>query len=149
MKRRLGAPALELLRDHGISASRWTKIQFGGDEWFGDSCGCNDDRCRGYHHDEDDECRCLPALLTNYYQDQAAIRDGRTVWTAHLQALETGSLADRKDADRKAALWIEHYYRAAVTWSLTETVEGRQGITITNRFNDLRWLVWDAAEATK
>ncbi|WNM72259.1 hypothetical protein SEA_GUSANITA_39 [Arthrobacter phage Gusanita] len=148
-KRRLGAPARALLRDHGISAAQWTKIQFGGDEWFGDACGCNDDRCIGYHHDEQDECGCLPALLTNYYRDQAAIRDGRTVWTTHLQALETGSPADRKDADRKAALWIEHYYRAAMTWSLTETVDGRQGITITNRFNDRRWLVWDAAEATK
>lgn len=146
-KRRLGAPARALLRDQGISVAGWTRIHFGGDEWFGDACGCNDDRCIGYHHDEHDECGCLPALLSNYYQDQAAIRDGRVVWTAHLRALETGASADREAADRKAALWIEHYYRAAVSWSLTETVEGQQGITVTNRFNDCRWLVWDATEA--
>lgn len=146
-KRRLGAPARALLRDHRISPAEWTRIQFGGAEWFGDTCGCNDNRCIGYHHDASDACGCLPALLSNYYQDQAAIRDGRVVWAAHLRALETGAPADREDADRKVALWIEHYYRAAVSWSLTETVEGRQGITVTNRFNDLTWLVWNAAEA--
>lgn len=145
--RRLGAQASALLRDHGISPAEWTRIQFGGGEWFGDVCGCNDDRCTGYHHDASDACGCLPALLSNYYRDQAAIQDGGTVWAAHLRALETGTPTDREDADRKAALWIEHYYRAAVTWSLTETVEGRRGITVTNRFNDRTWLVWDAAEA--
>lgn len=145
-KRRLGGPARALLRDHGISTTEWTRIQFGGSEWFGDTCGCNDDRCIGYHHDASDDCGCLPALLNNYYQDQAAIRDGRTVWTAHLRALETGAPADRAEADRKAELWTEHYYRTAVSWSLTETVDGHQGITITNRFNDRTWLVWDDAD---
>lgn len=146
-KRRLGAPARALLRDHGISPAAWTRIQFGGGEWFGDACGCNDDRCIGYHHDEQDECGCLPALLNNYYRDQAAIKDGRTVWAAHLQALNTRAPADREAADRKASLWIQHYQPAAISHSLTETVDGKQGITITNRFNDRTWLVWDAAEA--
>lgn len=147
-RRRLTAPARALLRDHGISAAEWTRIQFGGGEWFGDACGCTDDRCIGHHHGEQDECSCLPALLRNYYQGQAAVRDGRVVWAAHLRALETSVPADREDADRKAALWIEHYYPAAVTWSLTETVDGKQGLTITNRFNDRRWLIWDAGEAS-
>lgn len=34
--------------------------------WGGDSCGCTDDRCIGYHHDADEECHCLPVLLDVY-----------------------------------------------------------------------------------
>ncbi|MEE2568619.1 hypothetical protein V1638_04310 [Pseudarthrobacter sp. J64] len=147
MSAAIGAPARALLRDHEISTAEWTRIQFGGDEWFGDACGCSDDRCIGYHHQANEACGCLPALLSNYYRDQAALADGRRVWTAHLRAIETGAPEDREAADRKASLWIEHYYRAAITWSLTETVEGRQGITVTNLFNDRTWLVWDEAAA--
>ena len=147
--RRLGHQAIDLLRDHGISPANWTRIQFGAGEWCGDTCGCTDDRCIGYHHDEQDECGCLPALLTNYYRDLAAIKDGRAVWAAHLAAVASGTPEDRAEADRKASLWVEHYQGAGVvSWSLTETVDGKQGITIRNRFNDLTWLVWDAAEAS-
>lgn len=145
---KLNAAARELLRDHGISARKWAQIQFDGDTWYGDACGCTDDRCIGYHHDAADECQCLPALLQNYYKDQAAAEEGRNVWTAHQRALESGAPEDRAQADRQAALWVEHYQGLGVTsWSLTETVEGRQGITITNRWNDRRWLVWDAEQA--
>jgi hypothetical protein len=35
-------------------------------KWRGDSCGCADDRCIGYHHDERDECHCLEAWLDDY-----------------------------------------------------------------------------------
>jgi hypothetical protein len=38
----------------------------GGDTWYGDACGCTDDRCIGYHHDEDDDCGCLPVLLDQH-----------------------------------------------------------------------------------
>ena len=31
--------------------------------WGGDRCGCTDDRCAGFHHDEGEECGCLPALV--------------------------------------------------------------------------------------
>lgn len=34
-----------------------------GRTWMGDACGCTDDRCIGYHHDESDDCYCLPVLL--------------------------------------------------------------------------------------
>lgn len=44
--------------------------------WYGDTCGCPDDRCSGgYHHDGgDDQCNCLPAVL-----DQML---GQGVWAA-------------------------------------------------------------------
>jgi hypothetical protein len=31
--------------------------------WRGDSCGCSDDRCVGFHHDANETCPCLPVLL--------------------------------------------------------------------------------------
>lgn len=34
--------------------------------WGGDSCGCADDRCIGFHHDENDECGCFPVYLREY-----------------------------------------------------------------------------------
>lgn len=35
--------------------------------WGGDTCGCSDDRCRGYHHSErDEDCGCLPVLWAEY-----------------------------------------------------------------------------------
>lgn len=31
--------------------------------WYGDACGCPDDRCIGYHHEEGENCGCLTSLL--------------------------------------------------------------------------------------
>lgn len=143
-RRKLNAAARDLLREHRISAAKWTRIQFGGSEWFGDACGCNDDRCIGFHHDAAAACGCLPAMIGNYYRDLAASAAGLAVWDLHLRALGTGTPADREAADVAAAGWIRTYYPAAVSWSLTEAVGGRQGITIRNRFNDQRWLIWAA-----
>lgn len=64
MSRRLNAHARLVLRNAGITPKQWAVIQGQPDGvWYGDACGCNDDRCIGYHHDENDECGCLPALL--------------------------------------------------------------------------------------
>ncbi len=41
--------------------------------WYGDTCGCTDDRCRGFHHDPDDDCGCLPVLL-DMYAEPLAVR---------------------------------------------------------------------------
>jgi hypothetical protein len=32
-------------------------------QWTGDRCGCTDDRCVGFHHDEHEDCGCLPVLI--------------------------------------------------------------------------------------
>lgn len=31
--------------------------------WRGDTCGCTDDRCIGYHHDENQDCLCVERVL--------------------------------------------------------------------------------------
>ena len=63
---KLNANAREVLRDAGISQAAWArKNGFQDGRWHGDKCGCPDDRCIGYHHDENDDCGCLPALLAD------------------------------------------------------------------------------------
>lgn len=57
-----------------------------------------------------------------------------------------GNPADEEAAARKAALWVGAYQGSnTISYSLTEVVGGKQGISIINTFNDARWLVWDAA----
>jgi hypothetical protein len=71
MSRRLSAGARNLLSCYGITARQWAIIQGQPDgKWYGDACGCNDDRCIGYHHDKNDDCGCLPALLEWHFRDQ-------------------------------------------------------------------------------
>ena len=60
----LNATARAALRDHGISQAEWARRNFYSDgRWGGDACCCPDDRCIGYHHDDPDNCGCLPALM--------------------------------------------------------------------------------------
>lgn len=62
---RLTTEAKDTLRDAGITQAGWARLNYGPDttRWTGDKCGCPDDRCIGNHHQEDDACGCLPALL--------------------------------------------------------------------------------------
>lgn len=70
---RLNAAAKAALRDAGISQAAWARANYSPDDrWYGDACGCPDDRCIGYHHGKDEECRCLPVLLAEF---QASRRD--------------------------------------------------------------------------
>jgi hypothetical protein len=49
----------------GWTAADWARKWFSDGLWYGDSCGCPDDRCADvrYHHDPADMCGCLDALL--------------------------------------------------------------------------------------
>lgn len=61
---RLNADARTILRDAGMSQAEWCRHNgYPVGKWGGDACGCPDDRCIGYHHDEQDDCGCLAALL--------------------------------------------------------------------------------------
>ena len=60
---KLNEAAKATLRDAGVPQAAWARAHFSDGRWHGDACGCPDDRCTGYHHDEDSECACLPALL--------------------------------------------------------------------------------------
>lgn len=70
---KLNADARQTLKYAGISLAAWARFNGQPDgKWYGDACGCNDDRCIGYHHDEDEECGCLPALLEWYERENPA-----------------------------------------------------------------------------
>lgn len=62
---KLDHEAKATLRDAGMTQAAWIRRHFGADAktWGGDACGCPDDQCIGYHHDAQDECGCLAALL--------------------------------------------------------------------------------------
>jgi hypothetical protein len=62
--RALTGEARSRIRDSGLSIAAYVRYHSGGDlEWYGDECGCSDDRCIGYHHDDNDDCGCLPVLI--------------------------------------------------------------------------------------
>ncbi|SFW50292.1 sigma-70 family RNA polymerase sigma factor [Amycolatopsis australiensis] len=64
----LNTTAREQLRSFGVAPTEWAQRHFGTDEWHGDACGCSDDRCIGYHHDNVDDCGCLTVLLTSRHE---------------------------------------------------------------------------------
>jgi hypothetical protein len=60
---KLNDTAKELLREAGITQAEWAYVNGYDGGWGGDACGCPDDRCIDHHHDAEDDCECLPALL--------------------------------------------------------------------------------------
>jgi hypothetical protein len=61
----LSPRALARLRAAGWTGEEWARKWASDGRWYGDSCGCPDDRCADvrYHHDPADMCGCLDALL--------------------------------------------------------------------------------------
>lgn len=70
---RLNAEAKAALRWADISQAAWAREHFDSNGWGGDACGCPDDRCIGYHHDERDECGCLTVLIEQYWRDHRQV----------------------------------------------------------------------------
>lgn len=61
---KLNEEARATLRAHEVSQADWCRRNYyPAGKWGGDACGCPDDRCIGFHHDEQDDCGCLSALL--------------------------------------------------------------------------------------
>jgi hypothetical protein len=64
---KLNETATATLRDAGISPALWARANYSADGiWYGDACGCPDDRCIGYHHGGDEDCGCLDTLLADF-----------------------------------------------------------------------------------
>lgn len=68
----LNDEALTRLEQAGITPEQWATHHHNRTDWAGDACGCPDDRCIGHHHDVDEPCRCLPALITTYHDETTA-----------------------------------------------------------------------------
>jgi len=56
---------LDALKLAGVTRREYVEHFFGvGASWWGDVCGCTDDRCaEGFHHYGIDDCQCFPVLL--------------------------------------------------------------------------------------
>lgn len=141
----LTAAALATLHDAGVNSTEWCRAQFGDDHWRGDACGCPHDRCAGFHHDDedDDNCGCLVVLLDELYTTRHANETAAPIWASYQQALAAGNHPGADVARTAAQEWVELYYPAALTSSLDQLVDGQAGITITGRYNDRHWLVWN------
>lgn len=55
-----------------VTIAGYVRHYFPDGQWRGDACGCTDDRCIDFHHDANEECGCLPALLDQYYVEMLA-----------------------------------------------------------------------------
>ncbi len=56
--------AKRIIQRAGLTVSAYVSHYSGPDGlWYGDSCGCTDDRCIGYHHYDQHDCGCLPVLI--------------------------------------------------------------------------------------
>lgn len=64
MSRSLSQQAIFRLTDEfGLSRKKYVDEYGIKGRWWGDRCGCPDDRCMdGHHHDPHEECGCLTVL---------------------------------------------------------------------------------------
>lgn len=61
---RLTPLARTIIQDHGVTVADYIRRHDPDGVWRGDRCGCPDHHCRdGYHHDINDDCGCLLALV--------------------------------------------------------------------------------------
>lgn len=61
----LSAEARDRIHQAGITMAAYVRTFWPDGVWRGDSCGCLDSRCAGFHHEEGDPCGCLPVLLSD------------------------------------------------------------------------------------
>jgi hypothetical protein len=54
------------VRFRAATIAGYTRHFFPDGKWHGDRCGCPDDRCIGFHHDNEDDCGCLEPCLDIY-----------------------------------------------------------------------------------
>ncbi|WP_422733985.1 hypothetical protein ACN26Y_29800 [Micromonospora sp. WMMD558] len=73
----LTTQARETIKNYGwterVTIAGYTRHYFGEQPWGGDACGCVDDRCIGFHHNDEGDCQCLPVWLDDYVK---ALRAG-------------------------------------------------------------------------
>ena len=104
-------------------STRWVPAA----EWHGDVCGCKDDRCVGYHHDENEECGCLPVLI----EERERGREAHALWAAYRAAVEANDQVAYDAALARAEAWVRRYRPGALTFALDVVVNGEQGLSVT------------------
>ena len=67
----LSQQARDDIQASGLTIAAYIRDRWSDGKWHGDACGCSDDRCIGYHHDEGEECQCPPVLLRDVLASRA------------------------------------------------------------------------------
>lgn len=131
----LSRSTLDHLAAWEITRRQWIEWCHGPGEttWHGDRCGCSDDRCIGFHHDEDDECSCLPAMIDERGESRQAAREAEAAWALPLD-----------DSNLALAAWVGTHEPDTTGHRIVRDHDGTRapGIWVTNRWNELEHLVW-------
>ncbi|HTW17101.1 MAG TPA: hypothetical protein VMF51_18365 [Nocardioides sp.] len=80
-------------------------------------------------------------------REQRAERAAAAIWAAYRAAVEANDQSAYDVAMKAAEAWVRKHHPDAVEFSLDRLVDGKPGITIHTRHNDLDWLVWTPNEA--
>lgn len=73
----LSQQALATLAQHNVVPSAYIAHYSGPDEiWSGDTCGCADDRCIGFHHEGADGCHCLEVWIEEFLKTVVPVAVG-------------------------------------------------------------------------
>lgn len=125
---KLTALAKQRLRDENITQAAWARYAGWEDgTWRGDECGCDDDRCIGFHHYGNEDCGCIEVLIEQWHRDAEAPR----IWAAYLAAVDAGDTTAAAEVQAEAWTWTQRYFPQATSAALDIECRGRRGITIT------------------
>lgn len=90
--------ALIEIRWAGLTRAEFVRYSSSDGVWYGDRCGCFDDRCAGYHHEEGERCHCLQPCIDQVLE--AIDRARRIAASPALSALES-TITGMPDAHRR------------------------------------------------
>lgn len=78
--------ALAEIRWAGLTRAAYVGFSSDDGIWYGDRCGCFDDRCIGHHHNDGERCHCLQPCIDQVLEGIERAR--RVASSPELVALE-------------------------------------------------------------
>jgi hypothetical protein len=104
----LSASVVAALADSGLTEADYVSRFSADGVWYGDACGCSDDRCAGFHHDEVSDCGCFPTLLEQAIDEldleaRSSVEDGEAeAYLAVADEQQAWQVPDEMSADATA-----------------------------------------------
>jgi hypothetical protein len=118
----LSASVVAALADSGLTEADYVSRFSADGVWYGDACGCSDDRCAGFHHDEASDCGCFPNLLEQAMDEldleaRSSVEDGEAeAYLAVADEQQAWQVPDELSADATA----EHAAELGPEWGEVE-----------------------------
>lgn len=118
------------IREAGLTLRGYARSMMWADNeagrWYGDTCGCSDDRCVGYHHDPTDECGCLPVLIARALAEAGAGSASEALSCTHTVTTSEVGLAMASDETMK----VRHVRMSDDEWITAATKANDEGYKI-------------------